>query len=160
MRSLEPRGGNSTKSFVGQLPLLEFSWVGGLLLEGSAKAMAARPSRKMAAAEREGCNSPLRLNRERASGYVVPTLRMHTLRPLFSSRYLKEKFGSAGPTDQLIETQIVNFYSLRQSTGSLHDAIPTPLSKSSRVGSSGEPHPSVYQLPGTTGMHLRRSFRE
>ena len=67
MRSSEPRGGNSTNSFVSQRPLLEFSWVDDSLSEGSAKfiqSMAARPSGKIAAAEREGCDSPLWLEAE------------------------------------------------------------------------------------------------
>jgi len=148
MRSLEPRGGNSTKSFVGQPPLPEFSWVGGLLLEGSAQGMAAHPSRKMAAAEREGCNSPLRLNRERALELFPHSGHRNTIGPHANAVavvFLKVPHGSADPTDQSIEAQIVNLYSFRQSTGLLHDAIPTPPSKSSRVGSSGEPHSSVYQ---------------
>ena len=53
MRSLESREGKSAKSFVSQLPLLEFSWVGDSLLEGSTNddSMAARPSGGIAASE-------------------------------------------------------------------------------------------------------------
>ena len=53
---LGTKGGKSTKSFVSQLPLREFSWVDDSLLEGSVykAAMTVRPSGKIAAAEREG----------------------------------------------------------------------------------------------------------
>ena len=50
----------------------------------------------------------------------------------------KENFGSA-------ETQIVNLYLSCQPAELLHGTITTPPSKSSRVGSSGEPRPLEYQ---------------
>jgi len=72
MRSSAPRGGNSTQSSVSQVPRLGFSWVDGSLLEGSAhfslpSDITARPSGKLVAAEREGCNSLLVSN-----GSVLP----------------------------------------------------------------------------------------
>ena len=47
---LGTKGGNLTKSFVSQLPSLEFGWIEDSLLEGSAQCMTAG---KIAAAERE-----------------------------------------------------------------------------------------------------------
>jgi len=78
MRSSEPRGGNSTKSSVGQLPLLEFSWVDDSLFEGSAhrprgEDITSRQSGKIAVAEREGCNSLLGLNEGCTRGLVGTT---------------------------------------------------------------------------------------
>jgi len=65
MRSSGPTGGNSTKPFDSQPPLLGFSWMGDSLLEGSAQSaalMTTRPGGNIAVAEREGGNSFLRLN--------------------------------------------------------------------------------------------------
>ena len=75
-------GGNSTKSFVSQLPPLDLNWVGDSLLEGSAYSMGARPSGKIAAVEREGCNSQLRLKaspqrRVYSAGVVEGTPSVH-----------------------------------------------------------------------------------
>ena len=56
MRSSEPRWGKPAKSFVSQLQSPEFSWVDDSLLVGSTQpwGMAACPSGKIAATEREG----------------------------------------------------------------------------------------------------------
>jgi len=57
--------GNSTESSVGQSPLPEFGWVNDSLSEGFPQSVAgyssACLSRDIAAAERERCNSLLRL---------------------------------------------------------------------------------------------------
>jgi len=77
MRSLEPRAGRPTKSSVGQSPLPEFGWVDNSLMEGSpqctAEDLAGCRNENIAAAEREGCNSLLRLNEECTPGLVGTT---------------------------------------------------------------------------------------